>query len=153
MHATHAHISQKTHQDAVISTVDGIITQIMICVSMFRVHRRCRNLSQGSNYRPSSITPATVLACCHSQWPSLFSFISSKASVQCHPYPIHLNKLIAFNIKLSNSRRNTLCKLIDTFRHFACLLFFPTTNRFIFTMTILSESFGVCGIQYMRIYL
>lgn len=56
----HVHTSQKTHQDAVISTVDGIITQIMICVSICRVHRRCRNLSPGSNYRPSSITPATV---------------------------------------------------------------------------------------------
>lgn len=74
---TRTHL-QKTHQDAVISTVDGIITQIMICVSMFRVHRRCRNLSQGSNYQPSSIIPATVLACCHFQWPLLFSFISSK---------------------------------------------------------------------------
>lgn len=58
--------------------VDGIITQIMICVSMFQVHRRYRNLNQESNYRLSSITPATVLACCHSLWPLLFFFISSK---------------------------------------------------------------------------
>lgn len=74
---THNH-PQKTHQDAVTLTVDGIITRITICVSMFLVHRPCRNSSRELNCRPSSIIPATVLACCHFQWPSLFSFISSK---------------------------------------------------------------------------
>lgn len=53
---------QKMHQDIAISTVNGIIIQIMICANMFPIHRMCPNLSSASSYQRLSTIPATPLA-------------------------------------------------------------------------------------------